>query len=347
MQTLKIREFFNHMPSPENYQIDTELIPVLAEILTLFPEGMNGPASIHERRGLITDYLSQFPKNQNVERIDFLVKNSLDDHLVPIRIYRPKYKKCGTGLIFAIHGGGMVMGGIEEDDANASWLAEELATTVIAIQYRLAPEHPFPAALNDCFEVARWILESSSELERLLGNGSQIDLSSAIIYGGSAGGNLALATAIRLLHGGHKNFQLICAPYPMLDFKNSTRSSKEIIDLGIWDRQANIESWRWYLGDSKDPALACPTYEANISGLPPVFLDVGSCDLFRDEVSEFAAKLEGAKVPVEFHLYPGAFHASELFAPKALLSRRIWANRFAAISKIIDKNPHSADFWLE
>jgi acetyl esterase/lipase len=344
------------MPAPENYQIDTELIPVLAEIFEQFPEGMNGPSSIEERRRLITGYLSQFPKNQNVERIDFSVKNSLDDLWVPIRIYRPKLKEVGTGLVFTIHGGGMVMGGIEEDDGNASWLAEELATTVIAINYQLAPENPFPAALNDCFEVARWILESPEQLQLLLDKNSEIDISRAIIYGGSAGGNLALATAIKLLHGGHKNFQLICAPYPMLDFKNSTPSSHEIIDLGIWDRQANIEAWRWYLGDIEDPtlaspasatALASPAYATDLFGLPPVFLDVGSCDLFRDEVNDFVKKLSDAKVPVEFHLYPGAFHASELFAPQARLSKKIWAHRFAAISKIIDKNPRSANFWLE
>jgi acetyl esterase/lipase len=221
----------------------------------------------------------------------------------------------------------MVMGSIESDDANAVRLCLQFEVTVIAIEYRLAPEHPFPAAIDDCFDVALWIFSNS--------NKEGWDLTKSIAYGGSAGGGLAIATGMNLRDHAANNFATIVAPYPMVDHKNSLPSTHRITDLGVWDRKANEESWAWYLGANNSfldreqiHPYAAPLHAENLAGLPPVFIDVGDCDLFLDENINLVARLIEAGVSVEFHCYPGAFHASELLSPEATLSQRIWNTRF-------------------
>jgi acetyl esterase/lipase len=308
----------------ENYRIDSEVKAALSEILKIYPGGFNAPKNLADRRQLISAYLRQFPKSEEVTRVDDFVKSNHDGHLIPIRIYRPINGVRCNGIVYTIHGGGMVMGSIEDDDGNAARLATELGVTVIAVDYRLAPEHPFPLPVEDCYSVALWILEHDHELD--------IDLSHSIIYGGSAGGGLAIATSMALRDRVNRNFSAVVAPYPMLDHRNLLPSTHRIIDLGAWDREANIESWAWYLGDQSGleevHPYAAPLHAEDLSNLPEIFIDVGDMDLFVDEDFEMVMRLISAGVTVEFHCYPGAYHACELFAPEARLSQAIWRNRF-------------------
>ena len=315
----------------DDYAIDDEVKLALAEILQSFPGGFNAPSTLSERREMISRYLRQFPANQDVARVDDFVPSQIDGHQIPIRIYRPIPGPSSDGIVYVIHGGGMVMGSIADDDGNASRLTTELGVTVIAIDYRLAPEFPFPTPVEDCYSVGRWILESNHGLE--------INLDHSIIYGGSAGGGLALATAMALRdrHGG--NFSAVVAPYPMVDHRNQLPSTHRIIDLGAWDREANIESWAWYLGNQSSSLTvhpyASPLHAPDLSGLPKIFIDVGDMDLFLDEDIAMVTRLIAAGNAVEFHCYPGAYHACELFAPDARLSRAIWRNRFEFMSRIL------------
>ena len=316
----------------DRYPIDDEIKTALVELLEQFPGGFNAPDSLAERRDLISNYLRQFPKNEDVLREDDVLASSKGSHHIPIRIYRPKDGLRNSGVIFAIHGGGMVMGGIEDDDSNASRLCLEFGVTVVAIDYRLAPEHPFPAAVDDCFDVASWVLAHGSRLG--------VDTARSVLYGGSAGGALAIATAMNLRDHGERTFSAVVAPYPMVDHTNTLPSTHRILDLGVWDRKASVESWSWYLGpvtaasdsDQVHP-YAAPLHAPDLSELPPIFIDVGDCDLFLDEDLRLVARLIESGVSVEFHCYPGAFHACELFAPEAALSRKIWSNRFEFIRK--------------
>jgi acetyl esterase/lipase len=123
--------------------------------------------------------------------------------------------------------------------------------------------------------------------------------------------------------------------YPMIDDANETGSSYEIVDVGVWDRAGNIEAWGWYLGGGKADHYAAPARREDLSGLPPAFIDVGTCDLFRDEDIAFATRLMQAGVPTELHVYPGAYHASEVLAPQAALSQRIWERRFDALRRAL------------
>jgi acetyl esterase/lipase len=247
---------------------------------------------------------------------------------VPVRIYRPAEAAGRLPGLFLIHGGGMILGGIEFEDDTATMLCETFQSVVVSTGYRKAPENRHPAQVNDCYAALSWMARSSAQLN--------LNPDRLAIYGGSAGGNLVISTAMRARQ---KRFPSLCfmmALYPMLDDRNESRSSREVTDIGIWDRAANIEAWGWFLGGEPADELAAPARAGDLSGLPPGFIDVGEMDLFRDEDIAFVAQLLRDGVTTEFHLYPGAYHASEMIAPEAKLSKRIWATRLAALDRALN-----------
>ena len=319
------------------YLIDPELQESLDLLLTTFPGGLNAPDTIEERRNLISSYLAQFPRIESVSRTDMNIESKHGGQHIPIRLYRPldpttaKHIDCAVVMI---HGGGMVMGDLDTDDANAAFLSLALDCLVISVDYRLAPEHPFPAALDDCSDLSAWVFANTSELK--------ISPEKIVLYGGSAGGGLAIALGLRMRDEAMQQFALICAPYPMIDDRNQTPATFEITDLGVWDRKANIESWSWYLAQqasseanpdfSQVSAYAAPARAEDLMNLSPIYTDVGDVDLFRDDVIDFVKRLQEAGNDVEFHLVPGMFHAGELFNPEATISKTLWQRRFNAIT---------------
>ncbi len=326
----------------KKYPVDAELQASLDLLLETYPGGLNAPATVEERRTLINEYLGAFPRTEGVERTDIRVPSSTGGPDIPVRLYRPtspktdRYNDCALVLI---HGGGMVMGGIETDDGNAAFLSLQLDCLVISIEYRLAPENPFPAGLDDCFDVTQWVYSHVDELK--------ISPSKIVLFGGSAGGGLSLGLALMMRDRKLTPYALICAPYPMIEDRNTSPASYEITDLGVWDRTANLESWAWYLGqeaaskevpDFKDVSIyAAPSRATDLSGLAPIFTDVGDLDLFRDDVIEFTERLKAAGNKVEFHLVKGMFHAGELFNPEAEISKKMWDRRLVAIRKAFDR----------
>jgi acetyl esterase/lipase len=128
----------------------------------------------------------------------------------------------------------------------------------------------------------------------------------------------------------------------MIDYKHNLPSAQEITDVGIWDRELGLNAWQLYLGDQvtseEVSPYASPSHAKDLSNLPPVFIDVGELDTLRDEAIAFVLRLTQARSKVEFHLYPGVYHATELFAPDAEISKVIWANRFKAISRFLNQD---------
>ena len=219
----------------------------------------------------------------------------------------------------------MIMGNLESQDEVLKITASELGIPIASIDYRKAPEHPYPAAPEDCYAGVRWVFDNATALG--------MDINNIGLMGASAGGGLALATALMLRDREGPELKYLLPIYPMIDDRHHTASSKAVLDIGIWDREGSIEAWNWYLGDSAPDAYAAPARAEDLSGLPPTYIDVGDLDLFRDEDILIAQRLSAAGVPVEFHLWTGAYHASELFAPQAALSQHIWATRYAAIRR--------------
>ena len=306
-------------------RIDEESKGPLEALWEALPGGLNGIPDIVARRAAMSASRAAVPKAEfpNLDVAEHNYAGPAGD--LTLRLYRPTSAPAkGPGLI-CIHGGGMIMGDLDSQDEIMREASTALDMPIASIDYRKAPEHPYPAAPEDCYAGVCWVFEQAAELG--------MDADNIGLMGASAGGGLALAVALMLRDRGGPKLNYLLPIYPMIDDRHETSSSHEVVDIGIWDREGSIEAWNWYLGDSAPDAYAAPARAEDLSGLPPTYIDVGDLDLFRDEDIPIAQRLSAAGVPVEFHLWTGAYHASELFAPQAALSQRIWATRYAAIRR--------------
>ena len=308
-------------------RVDPESRIPLEGLLQVMPGGFNAIPDIVQRREVLSQMLSAtpVPPNPNVEISNHVAQGPAGD--LAIRVYSPKNaSKPAPGIVY-IHGGGMIMGGLDGEDGTCQMMADRLGAVIASVDYRKAPENPYPAAPEDCYAGASWVFENATDLG--------IDPANIGIYGQSAGGGLTLAVVLMARDRGGPKFSFMAPIYPMIDDRNTTESSKLVTDVGIWDRAGSIEAWGWYLGGAEADHFAAPARAKDLSGLPPAYIDVGELDMFRDEDIEFAKRLAEANVQVEFHLWPGAYHASEVFAPEANLSATIWNTRIAAIKRLM------------
>ncbi len=262
--------------------------------------------------------------SKNVDSKELNVACGRDHRKIRMRIYKPKSDEDYLPCIYNIHGGGMIVGDIEEDIPKLSMISEALHSAVVDVDYRLAPEYPYPAGMEDCYDGLTWISTHSDELN--------IDPSRIGLLGESAGGGLAAAITLRArdLHGPKIMFNALIAP--MLDDRNSTLSSKLFAgNWPSWPRELNLLAWRALLGDlsgSKEvPKYAAPARARNLQNLPPTYIEVGELEVFRDEDIAYAQRLMLNNVPVELHVYPGTFHGSYNLEPGATISKRAIRNR--------------------
>ncbi|MEE5045493.1 alpha/beta hydrolase [Pseudomonas alliivorans] len=231
------------------------------------------------------------------------------DH-IRLCVYRPAHNLNPSqkrATLLYIHGGGFVLGRPEMADDYLVDLANELNVLIVAVNYRLAPEHPFPTPLNDCYAALAWIFEEGLALG--------VDTQKVMVMGHSAGGGLAAAVSI--MARDRKEYRLagLLMVYPMLDHRTgSANSSDDNPSAGTlsWTREANRFCWQCLQGtyalDDERAALFSPALANDLTGLPPSFISVGALDLFLDENLAFALKLSRSGVPVELHLYPGVPH---------------------------------------
>ncbi len=310
-------------------RIDPESLEPLDQLLAALPGGFNAIPDIVQRRATVSAVLAmvEVPPNPNVTSEDRTVPGPEGAPDIMVRIYRPVGVTGTLPGIYYIHGGGMILGDVAGEDATASSLCEQVGAVVVSVEYRLAPEHPHPAPVEDCYAGLRWMAAHAAELG--------YDPDRLALYGGSAGGGLVLGTVLLARDRGGPAIAFMMPIYPMIDDTHTTPSSHEITDVGIWDRAGNIEAWAWYLGDGKPDQYAAPARAEDLSGLPPAYIDVRTVDLFRDEDIAFANRLMQAGVPCELKVNPGSYHASEVFAPDAELSRRIRADRVAALRRAL------------
>ncbi len=246
-----------------------------------------------------------------------------DDPDVAVRVYVPPDPPASGPAFYWVHGGGMVLGSAEHNDAQCAEWALELGAIVCSVDYRLAPEHPFPAPLHDCHAGLVWFAASADRYG--------FDPTRLGIGGASAGGGLAAGTALfsRDNDGPALCFQLLV--YPMLDHRNDTPSSHAITDPRVWHRAANEFGWSAYVGDGPVSPYASPSLATDLAGLPPAYIPVGDLDLFLDEDVAYAHALLHAGVPCELHVYPGLFHGSPSFVPNSPTTRRWLADERAAL----------------
>ncbi|MGV2982114.1 alpha/beta hydrolase [Microbacterium sp. AGC85] len=234
------------------------------------------------------------------------------------RVYRPVEQTSDAALLW-IHGGGLILGSAVMDDRFCGETARELGITVISAEYRLAPEHPYPAAHEDVLATWDWMLDHARHLG--------IDPHRIAIGGGSAGGALAASLALRLHDRGGVQPVAQWLFAPMLDDRTATRRELDPVEHWVWDNRSNRYGWAAYLGVEPGSEgvseYAAPARREDLSGLPPTWISVGDLDLFLDEDVAYARRLESAGVEVTLDVTPGGPHSFEGWAPDAVVSRRL------------------------
>ena len=231
---------------------------------------------------------------------------------VPVRIYRPHRAQ---GAVVWLHGGGFVMGDLDTEHPWATRIADASGAVVISVGYRRAPEHRFPAALDDAYAVLTWTAEHAAELG--------VDPGRIAVGGHSAGGGLAAAVALRARdqQGPPIRFQLL--NQPELDDRQETWSAQNFTDTPWMTRDKLAATWQHYLGSAVASPYAAPARAADLSGLPPAYIATAEFDPLRDEGITYALRLLQAGVPVELHQWPGTFHGSQAILSAEVSQRQI------------------------
>ncbi|MFJ9415869.1 alpha/beta hydrolase [Streptomyces sp. NPDC101227] len=234
------------------------------------------------------------------------------DPEVAVRIYRPHQAQ---GAVIWLHGGGFVMGDVDTEHPWAARIAALSGAVVISVGYRLAPEHPFPAALDDAYAVLTWTAEHAAEL----GTGPE----RIAIGGHSAGGGLAAAVALRARDQQGPSIRCQLLNQPGLDDRQETWSARNFTRTPWMNRDKVTASWRHYLGATPATPYAAPARAADLSGLPPAYIGTAELCPNRDEDIAYALRLLQAGVSVELHQWPGTFHGSQAILSAEISQRQM------------------------
>jgi acetyl esterase/lipase len=242
---------------------------------------------------------------------------------VSARIHRPPARPGASvpGVLY-VHGGGYVIGTAALGDPFCVRLAKQLDVVVAAVDYRLAPEHPYPAALEDAYAALQWLAEQPD-----------VDAERIALVGDSAGGGLAVAVALLARDRGEITPVLQVLSYAMLDDRTSDGGADPRV-LRMWSQRSNRFGWDAYLGDLAGeavPATAAPARAGDLSGLPATWIGVGTNDLFYAENAAWAQRLDAAGVPCDLFVVEGAYHGFDGIEPRAEVSRVFLRARLNAL----------------
>lgn len=299
--------------------VDPQLLPVL--------DAAPDMGVSEEKLPLARAGIAEFTR-MRLEEADASVATS--EHFAPgheggpevrVILYRPEGLPSGAPVVLQIHGGGFLFGTAELGDPRNRAMAKAVGCAVVSVDYRLAPECPFPAGLDDCYAALEWLYCNAPSLG--------LDPDRIAIRGESAGGGLAAALAIRARNAGGPPIRFQLLVYPMLDDRTVASEAHPYAGEFVWDGPSNRFGWHCWLGQAPGafevPPLAAPARVADLSGLPPTCITTAALDMFAEENLEYARRLLRAGVPTELYLAPGAFHGFEAMAPEADVSQRFIA----------------------
>lgn len=310
-----------------DYPLDPELQPWVAMLPQI------DLADIVASRDQAGELVSQLPPLQvpdsiRIREVAIPGRDGAPD--VRARIYAPVEPSSTPRPGYVqIHGGGFVLGDLDTFEQAPVDIAAALGAVVVAPDYRLAPEHPFPAGLEDCYATLEWLAANAEELG--------VDTARIGVGGESAGGGLAAAVALlaRDRNGPALRFQLL--DIPELDDRLDTPSMIEFVDTPLWNRPAAELSWKYYLSGTPETLglqYAAPSRVEDLTGLPPAFVSTCEFDPLRDEGLIYAQRLVAAGVRIELHLYPGTFHGSSLVRGAAI-TQRMEADKLDALRRAL------------
>lgn len=314
--------------------MDSRVDPELRGMLAMMPQEKFSREALKEIRAAMGAFGASAPVINSVTATERFVPGPEGAPEVRVLIYEPKTKTGDKrpGVLY-IHGGGYILGAPEMLDPGCRKITSEIDGVVVSVDYRLAPEHPYPAPLEDCYAALQWFSKHTGELG--------VDPSNIAVVGASAGGGLTAGLCLLARDRGGPAIVFQAPLCPMLDDRNITPSSYEITDPRTWSREKNLFGWESYLGllYGKDnvPCYAAAARAENLKGLPPTYTYVGELDLFRDETIDYCVRLLQAGVPTELHVYPGCFHAFEMFTMAAEVSRRAEAEFMTVLKKALRK----------
>jgi acetyl esterase len=310
--------------------------PELASMLEFLPDTSLGIGEPESARAAFLDLIALF--NADIDQSGVAIENrtipgpaGAPD--VPVRIYSPEGLDQAVPGILHIHGGGFVIGDLDSELGSCLALCRNLGVVVVSVDYRLAPETPYPGPLEDCYAALTWVNKHSPEL--------QLDPSRLAVYGASAGGGLSAATALLARDRGGPS---ICFQYlgiPELDDRLQTPSMQRFVDTPMWNKPNAELSWDFYLGSEYQrgaddvPCHAAPARAEDLSGLPPAYISTMEFDPLRDEGVEYALRLMQAGVATELHSFPGTFHGSSMFA-NTQVGQRESTEMFAVLRRALN-----------
>lgn len=300
------------------YAFDKDFIPYLSELPTI--QDFSTTEKIQAMRQMRAKAFQPVPARNDVSMEDRMVPGPSGAPDVMIRLYRPNDALAGGNELLPgfleVHGGGFMMGNVEMMDDWCQMISVKARCLVVNVEYRLAPEDPFPAGVEDCYATLAWMHTHATELG--------IDPERIAIGGQSAGGGIAagLALLARDRSGPAISFQLL--EIPEIDDRLDTASMKAFQDTPFWNRPNAVFSWQHYLGSDHrgEPSIyAAPARAKDLSGLPPAYVSTMEFDPLRDEGIRYALGMLEAGISVELHSYAGTFHGSA-FLPQAEPTRR-------------------------
>ena len=310
--------------------IDPELRAALAVIGGVFPPTVTPELIPFMRRSYASPPREQLFAGRDL-RVDEFGLAGYRGASITASVVSPGAAAPGESLpaVLVFHSGGMMFGDrFSGLDSAIGWV-ERLGIRLVTVEYRMAPEHPDPVPFEDCYAALEWLAASASEL----------GVRRIVLAGASAGAGLAAGVALAARDRGGPRAIGLLLDYPMLDDRGRTASTREFDGIGVWDRVSNETGWRALLGDraggSDVSAYAAPARACDLGGLPPTFIDVGTAEIFRDEAVEFARRLWRDGVDAELHVWPGAFHACDIFAPHATISQRMIEARIEWLRRIL------------
>ncbi|MDX1505181.1 MAG: alpha/beta hydrolase [Spongiibacter sp.] len=254
---------------------------------------------------------------------------------VKVRVYQPENNgnASGAGLLW-IHGGGLVIGSPKLNDRECTDYVKKYGMSVVSVDYRLAPRHRYPAAIDDCFTVWNWFQENASTLN--------VNPERIIIAGQSAGGGLTAALAQRVHDQGKTPPLAQLLYYPMLDDRTATRRELDAIKHPIWNNSLNQVGWSAYLGDDFGgpavPSYGAPARREDLTGLPPTWIGVGGIDLFLEENIEYAERLKSAGVQCQLDVVDMAPHGFDALFADTSLRREFIAKIDEFVARILSES---------